>query len=702
MQMNALTVETAHVLFLDIVGYSRQTTDAQARLVAELGSLVLGLPEVVRAQAAGELLVLPTGDGMALVFYRYPLAPVQTAVEIARVLSQRRDLPLRIGVHSGAVTRVLDAAGRENVMGEGINVAQRVMDCGDTGHILVSASVAQVLRSFDAWRDCLQDLGVARVKHGEELRVYNVCLESVGNPAVPSRLQDQPIGTPIPAPTGAPAGASPAGGGATDPSEAVALLYKRNAPDSAHLLGLLEPGLREAGYPVFIDRHLGVGVEWAQELKRRVSAARAVVVLLSAESIWSEMVEAEVQTAAEAQGRRGGLPRLLPVRVRYEGPLPPALDAALGALQYVLWRGPEDDAALLAAVTDALRTPARPAEPIGIDPAGGVVPLDSRFYVVRPTDTEFSQAVQRRESIVLVKGARQMGKTSLLTRGLQEARKAGLRCFHTDFQKLTAADLKDEESFFRALAERIADQLDLDTLPDEAWVSRRTGSFNFERYLRREVLGPSETHVVWALDEVDKLFACSYGSDVFALFRSWHNDRSYDPEGPWGRLTLAIGYATEAHLFITDVNQSPFNVGTRITLEDFTVGQVAELNGRYGEPLRSPSEVAAYHALTGGQPYLTRRGLDLMAEQGLPLAELAASADRDEGVFGDHLRRLLVVLTQDEHSVATARALLRGDGAPSAADFYRLRSGGLLSGSSPHDCSLRCRLYETYLRRHLL
>ena len=110
--------------------------------------------------------------------------------------------------------------------------------------------------------------------------------------------------------------------------------------------------------------------------------------------------------------------------------------------------------------------------------------------------------------------------------------------------------------------------------------------------------------------KVDRLFSCEFGSEVFGLFRSWHNERSLDPASPWSRLTLAIAYATEAHLFITDLNQSPFNVGTRLSLEDFTLQQVGELNGKYGAPLKNEAEIERFYALVGGQPYLARRGLD--------------------------------------------------------------------------------------------
>jgi class 3 adenylate cyclase len=693
-----LNVETAHVLFLDVVGYSKQSTEAQARISNALARLVQETEEYRRAQAGGELLTLPTGDGMALVFFRNPLSPVRCAVEIAGSTATSGGLPLRMGAHSGVVTRLTDAAGRENVSGDGINSAQRVMACGDANHILISGALADMLSRFEAWRGALTDLGEAEVKHGERIRIYNLLVEGAGNPEPPTALRPAaPQEKPKPAPSPQPAHAS------TPLSDrTVALLYKRNAPDSEHLLAVLEPRIRAAGYRVFVDRHLAVGVEWAQELKREVSEAYAIVPLLSAESIWSEMLESEVQTAHEASQARGGRPYLLPVRVRYEGPLSEILQQALGTLQYAMWRGPEDDEPLVETLLNSLRRPPGPVAPPKLDPTGGPVPLDSRYYVVRPTDGEFEAAMDRGESIALIKGARQMGKTSLLTRGLQRAKARGLTCMRTDYQKFTANDLKDEESFYLAFAGHIADQLDLDVLPEETWNARRGGSFNFERYLRKQVLDPSPVHVVWALDEVDKLFSCSFGSDVFALFRSWHNDRSYDPEGPWSKLTMAIAYATEAHLFITDVNQSPFNVGARITLQDFTPAETADLNERYGRPLQNADEVARFHALTGGQPFLSRRGFDRLVERSLTLETLEAEAALDEGAFGDHLRRLLVMVSQDAQTLQMVRDLLEGGELPEAVEFYRLRSGGLVAGTSERDCRLRCRLYDTYLRRHLL
>ncbi len=200
--------------------------------------------------------------------------------------------------------------------------------------------------------------------------------------------------------------------------------------------------------------------------------------------------------------------------------------------------------------------------------------------------------------------------------------------------------------------------------------------------------------------EVDRLFTSEFGSEVFGLFRSWHNARSLDPQGPWRRLTLAMAYATEAHLFITDMYQSPFNVGTRLLLEDFTCEQVAELNHRYGAPL-GEAEVQDYFRLVGGHPYLVRCGLHEMATHGTSLSALEAQADHDEGPFGDHLRRLLISLKQDAALCEVMQGVLQGQGCPTAESFYRLRSAGVIIGEAEREARPRSNLYATYLERHL-
>src|SRR5206468_3732897 len=155
----------------------------------------------------------------------------------------------------------------------------------------------------------------------------------------------------------------------------------------------------------------------------------------------------------------------------------------------------------------------------------------------------FHAAIARRDSIVLVKGARQVGKTSLLARGLQRARQAGSQVVLTHFQVFNAAHLESAETLLFALAETIAEQLDMDVPPADVWDARRGPNPSFRRYLRREVLGKLSTPLVWGLDEVDRLFSCPFGGEIFGLFRSWHDERALEPGGPWANLTLAMAYS---------------------------------------------------------------------------------------------------------------------------------------------------------------
>ncbi|HVG20497.1 MAG TPA: AAA-like domain-containing protein [Blastocatellia bacterium] len=336
------------------------------------------------------------------------------------------------------------------------------------------------------------------------------------------------------------------------------------------------------------------------------------------------------------------------------------------------------------------------------EPPGGAVPLESHLYILRPADDEFCKAIARHDSIVLVKGARQVGKTSLLARGLQEARNQGAAVLLIDFQQFSSMEFETVEKLLLAIAELIAYQLELSPAPHKVWNSYLGPSSNFERYIRSEVFAKTTSYLVWGLDEVDRLFNFDYASEIFGLFRSWHNLRALDPQGPWHRLTLAIAYATEAHLFITDLNQSPFNVGTRVTLEDFTLEQLMRLNHRYQSPLRNEAEASRLHNLLGGHPYLTQRGLYEMVRNRVGLEAIEEQAEMDEGAFGDHLKRMLVSVEQDHDLREELRGFLQTGSGLSNHTFSRLRSAGILSGNWPREPKLRCELYAAYLKRHLI
>jgi hypothetical protein len=500
-------------------------------------------------------------------------------------------------------------------------------------------------------------------------------------------------------------GKSPAEGGLH-----LAILYKRNAQPDEALTRWLEDQLNAQGHQVFVDRHTQKGTEWLLEVEKQIRASDAVIPLISAASASSEMMEWEVETAHGAADQQKGKPRLLPVRLAYGDALTEPLGGILNAAPHLAWSEPQDNARLVSELAASLRGPAPVLkEP---EPAGGAVPLDSEYYIERPTDAEFRKAIERKTCVVLVKGARQMGKTSLLARGLQQARAAGATVVTTDFQTLNTDDLSSIEKFYRALMKQIIKRLGLKIQLDEAWRAGDSANDNFAAFLETVLEGVPQS-LVWGMDEVDRLFTSEFASEVFGLFRSWHNDRMLNPDGPWTRLSMVIVYATEAYLFIKDINQSPFNVGTKIELRDFGIEEVAELNRRYGMPLKSPAEIQRFFKLVGGSPYLVRRGLQELralatssgaAADASTLEAFENIADQDEGPFGDHLRRILVTLAKNPALTEAVKQVLGATGAKASIsmdDFVRLRSAGVMTGASSNEVTPRCELYRIFLLRHL-
>src|SRR5437588_935191 len=189
----ASQLQTAHVLFIDVVGYSKLLVNEQREVLQQLNEVVRRTPQFGKSDAGGKLIRIPSGDGMALVFFQSPEEPVHCAMEIARALKNHPHIRLRMGVHSGPVDQIRDVNERLNVAGTGINFAQRVMDCGDASHILISKRVADDLVQDSLWQPLLHELGELEVKHGVKLGVVNLYNEELGNPQPPQRLSQRPV-----------------------------------------------------------------------------------------------------------------------------------------------------------------------------------------------------------------------------------------------------------------------------------------------------------------------------------------------------------------------------------------------------------------------------------------------------------------------------------------------------------------------------
>src|SRR2546430_9293788 len=188
-QESHLHLEIAHVLFMDVVGYSKLLVNEQREIMQQLNQLVRKTAQFQASEANGKLISIPSGDGMALVFFQSLEEPVQCALEISQLLKNYPRLRLRMGVHSGPVDQVKDVNDRLNVAGAGINMAQRVMACGDAGHILLSKRVAEDLAQDKLWQPHLHELGEIELKHGRKLGIVNLYSEEIGNPKVPEKLK---------------------------------------------------------------------------------------------------------------------------------------------------------------------------------------------------------------------------------------------------------------------------------------------------------------------------------------------------------------------------------------------------------------------------------------------------------------------------------------------------------------------------------
>lgn len=329
--------------------------------------------------------------------------------------------------------------------------------------------------------------------------------------------------------------------------------------------------------------------------------------------------------------------------------------------------------------------------------AGGAMELTSKFYIRRAVDAEIERSVDQRESVILIQGPRQVGKSSLLARALAYAREKGIATAQIDFQTLGESQLADDERLYKALVYSLANQLRVDLDITASWHTWLGANMNIDE-LVGSLLAQVEGHVCWAIDEADRVFGRPYASDFFGLLRSWHNRRALDPGGPWAKLTLMLAYATEAHLFIADLNQSPFNVGVLLPLRDFTRDQVRELGMRYG--VVNDEAIEAAYGSTHGHPFLCRRALAFL-EQGGSAAELSSSAALPDGPFGDHLQGLLGKIVQDADLVAEVKRMLAGEPFANPMTRYRMMAAGVIDTAVGSQAQFRVPAYGPFLRSAL-
>jgi hypothetical protein len=328
----------------------------------------------------------------------------------------------------------------------------------------------------------------------------------------------------------------------------------------------------------------------------------------------------------------------------------------------------------------------------------GAVKLSDTFYIVRKADADLQQEMSRPGQTITITGPRQVGKTSLLVRGVQAGVQAyGARVVYLDIQAAAQESLTSGDRFLRDLADWIVDELGLDgRAVEDGWQSSLGAARKLTRLLERVVLADGPP-VILALDEVDRLLLTPFHADFFGLLRSWHNLRSRDER--WQQLTLLMAISTEPYLLINDLRQSPFNVGLMLYLDDFNDSQVADLNRRYGSRLAA-AELPQLLRLLNGHPYLTRVALYTMARDRLRLPDLLAAATAEHGPFISHLRYQGQLVSADPSLRQAMKQVLTRGQCPDDLARHRLLKAGLIKrdGSA---VACRCDLYRLYFSEQL-
>nr|WP_232224270.1 AAA-like domain-containing protein [Mastigocladopsis repens] len=408
----------------------------------------------------------------------------------------------------------------------------------------------------------------------------------------------------------------------TKPQSRIFISYKRNAePDETVALQVFQALSQQ--HEVFIDRAMLVGTPWAQRIEAELRRADFLIVFLSERAVHSEMVEAEIATAYRLAKEQGGHPAILPVRLNYQEPFQYPLSAYLNSINWALWQGDEDTPDLIEELklaiaggtlsitteqskTDLLQISPQPslprpspsAQPVLLEMPEGTMDSESQFYIERPQDAIAIATIQRQGVTLTIKGPRQMGKSSLLIRVIDAALKVGKRVAFLDFQLFDHEAITNAEIFYQQFCTDLTEQLGMPNRVAEFWREGGGNNQRCNRYMQSYLLKELGGCLVLAMDEVDRIFDADFRSDFFSMLRSWHNNRALPTMRIWKKFDLALVTATEPYHLIANLNQSPFNVGEVLLLEDFTPEQVADLNQRHGSPLtrlQASQLMALYH-----------------------------------------------------------------------------------------------------------
>lgn len=517
--------------------------------------------------------------------------------------------------------------------------------------------------------------------------------------------------------------------------------YKRDSSPDEPLARQAYQLFSEQGCKVFIDQEsIIAGDDWPSTIEEGICASDFLLAFTSADSILSEMFQDEIEMGHRFK-RQNGKPVIIPIRLSYDEPFPHPLSAYLNRIQWLSWKSDADTPALIRNIqraiegkqvkdngtiaTDGARKevdvlPA-PFPSAQIELEDGTMDAHSAFYEKRWEDTLALQLIKQEGKTIIIKGPRQIGKSSLLMRIREAAQESGKEVALIDFQVFDEDVISSFEIFIRQFFEVLTDTLGLENRLEEFLAAPVGGltSYRCTKYMEKCILKSLEKPLVLAMDEVERLFGTAFQTDFFRMLRTWHNSRAVKPI--WKRLDLALVTSTEPHQFIETLDESPFNVGINLEPQDFSSEMVSNLieshkkvvnsTETHGEVSRLDERLSELMELLGGQPFLVRRALFLVAS-GLTARRLFDTAATDSGPFGDHLKRHLRRLHGNDDLISGLLQVIKRNRCDDDI-FYRLKSAGLVKIAVDEDGKSlvgedgknrvvpRCGLYGQFFKQHL-
>jgi hypothetical protein len=460
------------------------------------------------------------------------------------------------------------------------------------------------------------------------------------------------------------------------------------------------------------------GEEWADQIESEIENCNLIIPIISEAMSLNELLIFEIDKAYRLFKSKG-LPKIIPIRLRYAEPYPYPLSEYISDSPCILMDGVEKDniekvldeikkvleglpfgVILSHGVRQNVAIP-RPLPSIDpytystIDNPKGTMDPESKLYVMRTQDDIMGHQVGLKQALINIKAPRQMGKSSMLVRGVERARQAGKKIVYLDFQQLDSEHLRDSKMFYITFCNWVAGNLNVNVDADAYWKSTGSNNIKCTKFFKEHILENSSQPLLLAIDEVDRLLGSPFKSDFFGLLRSWHIDRQNEA---MSRLSMMLVISTEPVLLIDDI-ASPFNVGTNLNLDDFLPEQVTDLNIRHNAPF-TDSQLRRLMTLVGGHPYLVRQAMYQVCMKEISAEKLLTTASADDGPYADHLLHHLFQLNRSVELRRAMWQILKENTSPSDELTYRLKGAGLVREKG-HSVSVRYGIYSDYFGNHL-